>query len=144
MRTQRIVTISVARQIPPPGTGKNDMNDSFFSNSSIITTRLRRCGKVMFSVVSVCSQEREGSHVAITDDASVPTIQGPHCPRYITWLYWNLPPPPPIMSDGQNWRPVQTWSLEDTPPQSWHLVATVAHTVGKRTVHTLLECFLVV
>ena len=42
---------------------------------------------------------------------------------------------------GQDWRPVQTCSLED-PHRCWHLVAEV-RMVGERAVRILLEDFLV-
>ena len=62
-------------------------------------------------------------------------------------------PPPPDMGPyctaptnidigGQDWRSVQTCSLEG-PHQYWHLLATEARPVGKWAVRILLECFLV-
>ena len=49
-----------------------------------------------------------------------------------------------VTSGGQDWRFVQTCSPEEPPPNWYlHLVATKAHTVGKRVVCILLECFLV-
>ena len=64
---------------------------------------------------------------------------GPHCTG---------PPPPPaillVTSGSQDWTPVQTCSLVDSPSNGYlHLVATEAHTVDKRVVCILLECFLV-
>ena len=71
---------------------------------------------------------------------------------------WSHPPPPDIGPHStetpwswppsdiwwQDWRPVQTCSLED-PPLHWcgHLVATEARTFGKWVVSIPLECFLV-
>ena len=45
-----------------------------------------------------------------------------------------------MTSGGQDWRPVQTCQLEDTPPPP---VAIGAHTVGKWALRIALECFLV-
>ena len=45
---------------------------------------------------------------------------------------------------GQDWRPVQTCSVEGKhPPPCWYLGPIEVCTVGKRAVHILLECFLV-
>ena len=47
--------------------------------ADIITARQQSCGKVMFTVVSVCEQVwgMGGSHVTITHDVLDHTIQGP-------------------------------------------------------------------
>ena len=50
-----------------------------------------------------------------------------------------------MTTGSQGWRPVQTYSLEDTPPfhtivDIWWLDAE-AHAVDQRVVRTLLECF---
>ena len=48
---------------------------------NIVTARRRSCGKVMFSVVSVCAQGGGECHVTITNDALDLTVQGlPPCP----------------------------------------------------------------
>ena len=60
------------------------------------------------------------SHVVIKHDAFDLTIQGPPW----TWSLIVQGPPHP-------------------KPPALHLVAIEAHTVGKRAVHILLECFLV-
>ena len=79
----------------------------------------------MFSVVSVCSL---GAHVTITHDALDLTVQGPPAPAL---ALPSLGPPctdtPPqrlashpllVTSGGQDWRPVQTCSLEYLTPSS--------------------------
>ena len=75
------------------------------------------------SVVSVCPQ---GSHVTITHDALEFTVQAQSIP--LTWdspapvrpppemTHWGPPSPTLLLtSDGQDWKPVQTCSLEDAP-----------------------------
>ena len=71
---------------------------------------------------------QRGSHVMITQDALDLTIKGNPAPspllplpspRHGTALYRDLlcPYSLPVTSGGQDWRPVQTCQLEDTPPQ---------------------------
>ena len=110
--------------------------------SSFVTTRQRSCGKAMFSVMSVCSQEIPCGHY--------PSCLGPHhrgppfsgCSSPSPPVYRDLMPPP-----------------SSAPPQAccllklvhlraplcddiWRL-ATEACTVGELPVCILLECFLV-
>ena len=62
----------------------------------IFTTRQRSWGKVMFSVVSVCSQEG-GSHVNITHDTLDLTVHAfPRPPRHQTWESPRPHPPGPL------------------------------------------------
>ena len=78
----------------------------------------------MFSVVSVCLFTVGVSHVTITQDGLELTVHG-------------SPPPGPTPRRGsQQYR-------EDPSPRCLHLVATVAHMVGKWVVCILLERFLV-
>ena len=71
-----------------------------------ITARQRRCGEVMFSVMTVCLST-EGSYVTITHDASHLTVQGPGTSLY---RYRDLAALPP---------PSRAWDLtvEGSPPQ---------------------------
>ena len=98
----------------------------------------------MFSVMSAHHSVilSRGSHVTITHDASDITMQG----------IPNSSPPPDMASQtpllltsgGQDWRPVQTYSLEDIPswlPSSGNWNNRYGQC--KRTVSILLECFLV-
>ena len=94
-------------------------------NYTLITGSQRRCGKVLFSVMSVCSQGW-GSHVTITHDALDFTVQEPAAGDMC----------------GHHWRPVKTCSLQDLPPPRWHLVGIESHTVSEGGLF-LSECFLV-
>ena len=76
---------------------------------------------------------------------------GAPCDHY-PWYIWRhctgLPMamlPLLVTSGRHHWRPVQTCSLEETPPpyQYWHLMATKVHLIGKQVVRILPECFLV-
>ena len=111
----------------------------YWLNLSLTIVRQRSCGKVMFSVVSVCSQGKRGG---------VPMLPLPI-------MHWNslyIPPPldirhgTPPASDIW-WPSLETCSDLFTsgplPNQYWHLVATEAHTVCKRAgVHlTGMFCF---
>ena len=71
-----------------------------------------------------------------------PSVQGPHLYRIPLCTRPQFPLPPLMTFGGQDWRPVHTCSLEDSH-QCWHLVAIEVHTVSKRAVRILLECFLV-
>ena len=95
--------------------------------------RQRSCGKVIFSVVSVCqSFSPQGwSHVTVTHDAlhcTGSSVQGPcPCPLLL------------VTSRGKDFIPVQTCSLEDltvqTPPhQGWHLVAGYVRRAGRQYI----------
>ena len=93
------------------------------NENQVINTHQGSCGKVMFSVVcfslSVCP---EGSHVTITHDAWDLTVQRPpSCSNLFNFdLTVQEPPtlcpvyrvPLVVTSIGQDWRPVQTCSLE--------------------------------
>ena len=78
----------------------------------------------------------------------------PHCTGSLLALdpsrngTWGPPGLPQLVTSGDHhWRPVQTCSLDLTvqsPHWYWHLIATKACTVGRRVVHILLECFLVI
>ena len=120
---------------------------------NIFTARQQSCGKLMFSVVSVCLFA-EG--------------RGPMWP--LPMLDWTSPYTPPprasaapcrtlsptmqsdiisfllVTSGGQDWRPIQICSLQDCPPpfhQCWHLAGYCSTYDGLRAEHILLECFLV-
>ena len=101
-----------------------------------------REGSVFSHVCPSFSHSVQGSHVTITHDASDITMQGTP----------NSSPPPDMASQtpllltsgGQDWRPVQTYSLEDIPswlPSSGNWNNRYGQC--KRTVSILLECFLV-
>ena len=71
----------------------------------------------MFSVVCVCQYvcPQRGSHMAITHHALDLTVQGPMVPS--TLWKWDLTgqgSPLLVTSGGQDWRSVQTFSLEDS------------------------------
>ena len=73
------------------------------------------CGKVAYSVVSVCLSTGKGSIVTITNDAmDLTTTQSA---RHVI-------------------------SLHGDAPRCWHLMISEARRVGKRAVPILLECFL--
>ena len=77
------------------------------------------------------------SHGRVHSLSPSPQDMGPRIPT---------PPPLVVISRGHHWRPVQTCSFQDTPSshQYGHLVGTTkTHTIGKRAVRILLECFLV-
>ena len=93
----------------------------------------------MFSVVTV--DHYVHSHVNITHNVLDLTVQGPGAPPCTGPLL--------VTSGSQDWRPVQTCSLEDLTVQGtpnnadiYWWPATEAHTVGERAVHILVECFL--
>ena len=77
-------------------------------------------GKVIFSLVCVCSQ-RWGSHVTITHDASDLTVQE----TFQTCSLQDTPPPHPASADI--W-----WLLEHISTYGWR----------KWVIHIPLECFL--
>ena len=128
------------------------------SPNIVITAHQQSCGKVMFSVISVCPSFCQWG---------VPCDHYPWCirahhrnslARYFTGLWISLyrpsghgtalyrdPPAHPelMTSGGQDWRSVQTCSSEDSY-WCWHLVATEGLTVGKRALGILLERFLIV
>ena len=100
----------------------------------IITTRHRSCGKVMFSVVSIClyTGQKAGSHVTIACDTLDFTVQGlhtlppspdmgPHCTGHLPPVLlqrWNLiiqGPPFTLLvtSSGHHCRSIQTCSYQD-------------------------------
>ena len=102
----------------------------------IITTRHRSCGKVMFSVVSIClyTGQKAGSHVTIACDTLDFTVQGlhtlppspdmgPHCTGHLPPVLlqrWNLiiqGPPFTLLvtSSGHHCRSIQTCSYQDPP-----------------------------
>ena len=89
----------------------NDLGNTC-SASLFITARKRSCGKVMFSVVSVCHFVRRGSHVSITNHhTGTPYLCTRNAPSQ------SSPHPALLMaSGGQHWKPVETCSLEDHPP----------------------------
>ena len=72
------------------------------------------------------------------------------CPNGKGQVGYSLPwasdqgPPMVVTSCGDHWSPIQTYSFVDPPEQ--HLVVfteTEAHTISKRAVRIILECFLV-
>ena len=113
-----------------------------------IATCQESCGKVMFSVTSVCSQGR-GSHLTINHATFDFTVQ----PIPYTWYFTGQETPPPpalalrstplpphhgttfssslllLTSVGYCWWPVQTCLLQDTL-QFWHLLTVEACTVS--------------
>ena len=93
---------------------------------------LRRCGNVIFSVVSICSQWGGGTtHDAFGHHCLKPLNMGPHCtgppPRHGTSIY----SPPPDMEPHCTAPPVHGTPLcphsdvgpycTDPPPQIWNL-----------------------
>ena len=111
-------------------------------NVTLITTRERSCGKVIFSVVSVlqsfCPWAWASGEVEVQCD---------HHPLWIT-PHCTAPPPPdmrphcketplldmgPILLvafGGQDYSPVETYLFTWGPPNCWHLVAIKACTLG--------------
>ena len=82
--------------------------------------------------LSFCPQVGRGSHVTITHDVLDLTIQGP------------LQPPPPKKYGTSFYRDPQGWpSPSPTPILDMFKLHYEARTVGKRTIHILVECFLV-
>ena len=113
---------------------------------SIFTAHQWSCGKVTFSLVSVCLFTRGGGlHVTITPGPlGHQPWDSPAQPPWTSAMETYPGPGPallPATSGGHQWRPVQTCSFEN-PPWYWCLVAK-AHTVGKWAGWILLECFLV-
>ena len=109
--------------------------------------RQRSCGKVIFSVVSVLILPG-GEGLFLCDH--YPWCITPHhtetCPPPQSQLPLCTGTPPDlsllVTSGGQDWRPVQTCSLEDPHYQCWHLAASCWSTYGGwAAVRILLECF---
>ena len=106
----------------------------------------------MFSIMSVCDYVHTwaycdhyswciGPHYTGTPYPIFPLDMGPQCtgtpvlpPEHMTALCRDQLL---VICGGQEWRPVQTFSLE-APNQYWHLVVTEECMVGKGTV-----CFLI-
>ena len=110
-----------------------------------ITACQGSCGKVMFSVVSVCHsvQRADGFHVIITHNILCITVQldmGSHCTEALSPLL--------MSSGGQNWRPVQLLRLVHprTPLTSadiWWLWKHVQSAqVGSMHPTGMLSCFI--
>ena len=118
--------------------------------NAAITAHQRSGGKVMFSVIPM--MHWNSPYKDLPPKAKPPTPRGilppptsdiwrPRLETCLDLFTWGFPLL--VIFGGQNWRLVQTCSLQDPHPRCWHLLANVARTVCKRTVHIRLECFLV-
>ena len=104
-------------------------------DTEIFIARQQSCGKIMFSVVSVCHSVHRGvSHVTIAQDALELTIQGP--PQFPA-----LPPPRPPRTCSN----LFNWDLAVQLPTMvlFKLVNCEVRNVGKQVVGILLGCFLI-
>ena len=107
-----------------------DSNDSYlFLVNFDIYLPPKTCGKVMFLVVSVCSQGW-GFHATITRDL---TMQPPPNPTHCTSDMTPKPWPWPLVA--------VTGDLFEFIHQYWHLMAEIC-TVGVQAVHIILESIL--
>ena len=88
---------SMRCHFPLPYWAKLHLTTNTLRSSVVFTTRQRSCGKVMFSVVSVCSRG-EGFHVTITHDALDLTVQET-CSNLKDWP----PLPSEVTSGGDYW-----------------------------------------
>ena len=98
----------------------------------VITTHQRSCGKVMFSVMSLCPEpgvpiDRAPPPGPVRTSAPLYRVPAPTASN----IWW------PRLETCSN---LFTWGRP--PNQFWHLVAEEC-TVSKRAVRILLECFLV-
>ena len=78
--------------------------------------------------------------MTIAHDALDLTIEEPPGPAPLCTGTLQLPI---LISDGKDWRPVQTCSLEDPVLTSGRWLLKYIHTVGERAVCILMKCFLV-
>ena len=102
------LAVSISRSI---AVARFQSTNGHCSLNDVVTVRQRSCGKVMFSLASVCHSVWwgwRGSHVIMTHDALDLTIQGPLLYRALPLLL--------VTSGRQDWRRVETCSLEESSP----------------------------
>ena len=107
----------------------------------IFTKGQRSCGKVMFSVVSVCHSEHSvewASHVNINDDALDLTTQGP---PPSSGYDISLSPPhtrPQCPGTLPSPSPPHTWDLatQGPPPSSGYDISLYKHSPWSQSPHT--------